>query len=163
MALRTPVSAGTITGRFGPATQTASKRSAGHSRRATIALWSTQGVLAAVFLMAGVTKLVMTSHDLASQSDLPVLFLRFIGVCETAGALGLILPGVFGIKRGLTPLAAAGLVVIMIGATAITAGAGDVVPALFPFIVGVLAATVAYFRWQRLPGSVSATTLEPAA
>ena len=151
MALRTPLSSTSIHGAYAPTRQRATAHTTGgHSRKSKAALWTIQGALAALFLFAGVSKLVMPAADLQSQSDLPVLFLRFIGVCETAGALGLILPGLLGIKRGLTPLAAAGLVVIMIGATAITAGMGDVIPALFPFVVGALAANVAYFRWQRL-------------
>ena len=51
--------------------------------------------------------------------QLPVLFIRFIGVCEILGAIGMILPGLTGIRPGLTPLGAAGLVVIMIGATVV--------------------------------------------
>jgi hypothetical protein len=111
------------------------------------ALWVAQGVLAAVFLFAGASKLVMPAADLADQSDFPVLFLRFIGACEVLGAVGLILPAVLRIRPGLTPLAAAGLVVIMIGATVTTIATGfGVAAALLPFGVGVIAATVAWGR-----------------
>ena len=57
---------------------------------------------------------------------MPGLFLRFIGLCEVLGALGLILPRLLGIRPGLTPLAATGLVIIMVGATVVTLMAGDV-------------------------------------
>jgi hypothetical protein len=107
-------------------------------------LWITQGILAAVFLFAGASKLVMPAADL--QGDFPVWFMRFIGVCEVGGALGLILPGWLGIRRELTPLAAAGLVVIMIGATISTIAAGEGVLAALPFTVGCLAAFVARNR-----------------
>ena len=107
-------------------------------------LWITQGVLAAVFLFAGASKLVLPAADL--QGDFPVWFMRFIGVCEVSGALGLILPGVLGIRRELTPLAAAGLVVIMIGATVSTIAAGEGALAVMPFGVGCIALFVARNR-----------------
>jgi hypothetical protein len=82
---------------------------------------------------------------------LPGAFVRFIGVAEVLGAIGLILPGLLRIRPGLTPLAAAGLVVIMIGATAVTLVGGDVALALVPLVVGLLAAFVAYGRWRLAP------------
>ena len=72
--------------------------------------------------------------------------LRLIGVAETLGAIGLILPGLTRIRPELTPAAAAGLVIIMIGATVLTAATGSVAGALFPLIVGLLATTVAAGR-----------------
>src|SRR6058998_2887317 len=108
------------------------------------ALWIVQGVLAAIFLFAGGMKLVLPLEKLTGPVAVPGLFLRFIGVCEVLGALGLILPGLMRIKPGLTPLAAAGLVIIMIGATVITLVAGEIVPALISLVVGALAAFVAY-------------------
>lgn len=70
-------------------------------------------------------------------------------------ALGLILPGLFGIRTGLTPLAASGLVMIMIGATTITAFAIAVAPALVPMTIGLLAAFVVYGRWRLVPMSAA--------
>jgi len=120
------------------------------SRRANAALWTIQGLLAALFLFAGGMKLVMPVAVLAQQSHLPGAFMKFIGVCEALGAIGLIVPAVTKIREELTPLAAAGLVIIMIGATTVTLlqspGAGAVVPA----VVGVLAATVARGRTRRV-------------
>ena len=80
------------------------------------------------------------------QIPLPGLFLRFIGVCEVLGAIGLILPGLLRLRPGLTPLAAAGLAIIMLGATAITIASGSLVAALSPLVVGILSAFVAYGR-----------------
>ena len=117
----------------------------------TYALWIVQGLLAALFLFAGVMKLVLPLEELKGPVALPGLFLRFIGVAEVLGGLGLILPGLLGIKPGLTPLAAAGLVIIMIGATAVGLAAGDVAMALIPLAVGLLAAFVAYGRWRLAP------------
>jgi hypothetical protein len=117
----------------------------------TYALWIVQGLLAALFLWAGGIKLVLPLEQLTGPVPLPGLFLRFIGVAELLGAAGLILPGSLRIRPGLTPLAAAGLVLIMIGATIITLAGGEVVLALIPLAVGVLAAFVAYGRWRLAP------------
>jgi hypothetical protein len=114
------------------------------------ALWIIQGLLALLFLFAGGTKLVMPIEALTGQTPLPGWFVRFIGVAEVLGAVGLILPGLLRIRPGLTPLAAVGLVIIMIGATVLTLAGGEVVTALIPLVVGLLAAFVAYGRWSRV-------------
>ena len=119
----------------------------------TYALWIVQGLLALLFLFAGGTKLILSLDVLMSmgspnQIQLPGWFVRFIGVVEVLGALGLILPGLLRIRPGLTPLAAAGLVIIMIGATVLTLAGGDVAPALIPLVVGLLSVFVAYGRWR---------------
>ena len=120
-------------------------------KKANVVLWVILALLAALFLFAGGMKLAMPSAALAAQSPLPVAFLRFIGVAEVCGALGLILPGLLRIRTLLTPLAAAGLVLVMIGATVVTIGPYGVRPALFPFAVGVLAALVAVGRRRWAP------------
>jgi len=116
-----------------------------------VALWIVQGLLAALFLLAGGAKLVMSADQMAGPVALPVWFLRFIGVAEVLGGLGLILPGLLRIRPGLTPLAAAGLVIIMIGATIVSLMIGPVALAAMPFVVGLLAAFVAYGRWKLAP------------
>jgi hypothetical protein len=123
--------------------------------RKNVTLWAVQGLLAALFLFAGVMKLVLPVEAMAGPVALPGLFLRFIGVCEALGAIGLILPGLVKVHRELTPLAAAGLVIIMIGATVITAMGGSLAPALVPCLVGVLAASVAYGRTRSTEPSVA--------
>ena len=117
----------------------------------TYALWIVQGLLALLFLFAGGMKLVLPLEKLAGPISLPGLFVRFIGVAEVLGAIGLILPGLLRIRPGLTPLAAAGLVIIMIGATVLTVASGEVATALIPLVVGLLAAFVAYARWRLAP------------
>lgn len=116
--------------------------------RKNATLWVIQGLLAALFLFAGVMKLVLPIEAMAGPVALPGLFLRFIGVAETLGALGLILPGLLRIHSELTPLAATGLVIIMAGATVVTAMGGTIAPAIAPLVIGVLAASVAYGRSQ---------------
>jgi len=115
-----------------------------------VTLWVIQGLLAAVFLFAGGFKLAMPLAALAKVSPLPPLFLKFVSVCEVTGAFGLILPGLLHIREGLTPLAAAGLVIIMIGATISTIAVLGLAPAVLPFVVGTLAAVVAWGRWDAL-------------
>jgi len=117
----------------------------------TRTLWIIQILLALIFLFAGGTKLVMPAAQLTAQTPLPAAFLRFIGVAEIAGALGLILPGALRIRPGLTPLAAACLTIIMIGATVTTVMTMSATLALFPFIVGLLTVFVAYARWRLHP------------
>jgi len=117
------------------------------------ALWIVQGLLALIFLWTGGIKLVLPLDKLTGPMPVPLpgLFLRFIGVAEVLGAIGLILPGLLRIRPGLTPLAAAGLVIIMIGATVLTLASGDIAMALLPLVVGLLSALVAYGRWRLAP------------
>ena len=131
-------------------------------------LWIVQGLLALVFLFAGGVKLAMPLEELVAQSGIPGALIQFISVAEVLGALGLILPGSLRIRPGLTPLAAAGLVIIMIGATVLTAagvGGGTPETALFPAVVGLLAACVAYGRWRLAPhrGSARSAALRPTS
>jgi hypothetical protein len=123
----------------------------GNSKKIGALLWTLQGLLAALFLFAGAMKLIMPLEALVAQSSLPGWFLLFIGVAEVLGGLGLILPGLVHIQTRLTPLAAAGLVIIMFGATALTVADGHVAPAVMPLVIGILAAFIAYGRLELLP------------
>lgn len=128
-----------------------------------VTLWIVQGLLAALFLFAGVMKLVLPIEALAGPVSFPGAFLRFIGVAEVLGAVGLILPGLLRIHTGLTPLAAGGLVIIMSGATVTTLIGGMGAASIVPFAVGLLAASVAYGR-SRTPASRPSTRgLSPLA
>ena len=130
----------------------------------TYALWIVQGLLTLLFLFAGGMKLIQPIEVLTEQMPLPGLFVRFIGVAEVLGAIGLILPGLLRIREGLTPLAAVGLVIIMIGATVLTLVGGEVALALIPLVVGLLWAFVAYGRWRLAPlrGPSHPSALQPA-
>lgn len=107
-----------------------------------VALWIVQVLLAAEFIFSGIMKFVTPVEEMTKQMPLPGWFLHFIGVAELLGGLGLLLPGLLGKKTFLTPIAAAGLIVIMIGAGVLV---------LIPLVSGVLAAFVAYGRWRVLP------------
>ena len=115
------------------------------------ALWIVQGLLAALFLFAGGVKLVLPLDKLVGPVPMPGGFIRFIGVAELLGALGLVLPGLLRIRPGLTPLAAVGLAIIMTGATVMTLMTGDGTSALVPLVVGLLAVFVAYGRGRLAP------------
>lgn len=116
-------------------------------------LWVVQVLLALLFLWAGAMKLVMPIEQMAGPVAFPEWFLRFIGVVEVLGGLGLILPALLRIRPGLTPLAAAGLVIVMIGAvvTTLMGGAEMAKMAAIPAVIGLLCAFVAYGRWRLAP------------
>ncbi len=121
-----------------------------------IALWIIQILLALLFLFAGGMKLIVPVETLLkmgspNQIILPGLLLKFVGLCEVLGALGLILPGLLGKRPGLTPLAAAGLVILMIGAVALTIAADGVAAGITPLVVGILCAFVAHGRSKLVP------------
>jgi DoxX-like family len=117
------------------------------------ALWIVQGLLALVFLFTGGTKLFMPLEAVAGQMPVPLpgAFVRFLGAAEVLGAIGLVLPGLLRIRTGLTPLAAAGLVLIMGGAVVLTLVGVGVAQALGPLLLGLLAGFVAYGRWRPAP------------
>ena len=114
-----------------------------------VVLWIIQILLALLFLFAGVTKLLPIIPLPPPPPDAwipPMWFLKFIGVCEVLGALGLVLPGLLRRQQYLTVLAAIGLTIIMIGAVVITVMTMGVAPAVTPLVVGLLCVFVAYGR-----------------
>jgi uncharacterized membrane protein YphA (DoxX/SURF4 family) len=125
-----------------------------HRKPSHIALWILQALLASLFLFAGTFKLTMPADALARETGLPALLIQFISLAEVAGGLGLLLPGLVRVHRELTPIAAAGLIVIMIGAVTISALRVSLGAAVMPFVVGLLLVTVARGRreWVVRPG-----------
>jgi uncharacterized membrane protein YphA (DoxX/SURF4 family) len=116
-------------------------------------LWTLQIVLAAIFLFSGGFKLAVPFEEIRKNMIVyfPAWFIHFIGTCEVLGGLGLLLPGIFRIRTGLTPLAAAGLAIITASATVVTVIGGQPALALFPMVVCLLSSYVAYARWRVLP------------
>ena len=133
-----------------PASSTTVKRA---SRKLCVSLWTIQALVALVFLMTGSMKLLMSAEMLEAQSPLPVIVSRFVGLCEFAGALGLILPGLLRIRPMLTPLAAVCLVMLMICATVLTPIliSPDPLMMALPATVGVVAGFVGYARLRIAP------------
>ena len=115
-------------------------------------LWTAQILVALVFAFAGSMKFIMSAAQMQQGPMVfPMWFLHFIGACECLGALGLILPAVTRIRTGLVPLAAAGLTIIMIGATTVTVISMGVLPALVPAAVGLTTTWIAYGRARIAP------------
>lgn len=128
----------------------------------TYALWVVQALLAALFVFAGGMKLVVPLDQLQGPVPLPGAVMRFLGVAELLGGLGLVLPGLVRVQPMLTPLAAAGLVIIMVGAVVITLIGGDVLLAAIPLVVGLLLVFVAYGRWRLAPHRARSLTRRAA-
>jgi uncharacterized membrane protein YphA (DoxX/SURF4 family) len=121
-----------------------------------ILLWIIQILVALMFLFAGGMKLVMSTEAMQAMGPpnqilFPGWFMKFIGVAEVLGGLGLLLPGLLRRQQYLTPLAAVGLVILMIGAMVVTfipQGIAGAIPAL---IFGLLCAFIAYGRTKLSP------------
>ena len=121
-----------------------------------ILLWIIQGLLALLFLFAGSMKFIIPYEQMIkmgppNQIVFSSAFVHFIGVCEILGGLGLILPGLLRIRKGLTPLAALGLLIIMIGATVVTVMPMGLAAGIPNIVISLLLAFVAYGRWRLVP------------
>lgn len=121
-----------------------------------IGLWTAQILLAVVYFGAGSAKLLQPIDALATMGmtfvlSFPEIVVRLIGFVEILGALGLILPTVTRILPRLTPLSAAGLTVLQIGAIFTHIAIGE--PASLPFNALLLALSVfiAWGRWAKRP------------
>ena len=128
------------------------------------ALWIAQGLLAAFFLFVGFSKLTASAEVLTALFPLPAAFIRFIGLCEVLGALGLVLPLALKIRPELTSLAAAGLTLIMIGAAGTTLAVGGGAMSVMPLLIGVVTALIAFHRRPaNLARRQTTSTLAPAS
>lgn len=120
-----------------------------------IALWIVQALLAAMFLMAGFSKAFQPPDALSQMMpwtlDVPLALIRFIGISELLGGVGLVLPALTGIKPRLTIAAAAGIMLVMISASIFHLMRGEYGPIVFNLVLLALAAFVAYGRWQIAP------------
>jgi uncharacterized membrane protein YphA (DoxX/SURF4 family) len=115
-----------------------------------IAVWIVSGLLAVLFLFTGLFKLFASTADLeAAAQGVPVILLRIAGTAEVLGAIGLILPAATRVLPVLTPLAAAGLTLVMIGATITNLIIGEYAIMLETIVMGVLAAWVAWARFRQ--------------
>ena len=122
------------------------------ARVANRALWTAQVLVALLFLFAGSMKFIMPAEKMQQGPIVfPLAFMYFIGLCECLGALGLVLPGLTRIHTELTPLAAAGLTIIMIGATTVTVIGMGAAAAVVPAVVGLVTAWIAYGRTRVEP------------
>ena len=116
------------------------------------ALWVVQGLLAALFLATGLTKLTQPRAKMAAgpmhwAADVSDAQFRTIGVLEVAGAVGLILPAALGVAPLLSALAAVGLVLTMVGAIATHVRYGEINRLVVPVVTLALAVLVAIERF----------------
>lgn len=117
------------------------------------ALWVVQVLVALFFGLASAAPKLFLPAEMLPPLPIPLApaFILFIGLAEMAGALGLILPGLTGIRPSLTPLAAIGLVLVTIGATVYQLLAGEPGNAVFAAVLGLITAFVGYGRWKLAP------------
>jgi uncharacterized membrane protein YphA (DoxX/SURF4 family) len=121
--------------------------------------WVLQVVLAVVFLLHGLTYTVaysalakrMQARRGAASPSLPPAFRQFIGVAELAAAFGLIVPPALHLYAWLAPLAAAGLVLVMVGAVILHARRSEFPAVAVTVVLGGLAAATLFLRWQVVP------------
>ena len=120
-----------------------------------IAIWVVQVLLAIFFILFGFMKAFLPIDSIADQMsfvlDVPEALVRFIGVAEIAGALGLILPAITRILPWLTIAAAGGLGTIMILAFIFGVSRDEIPNAVINIVVLALLAFIAYGRWKLVP------------
>jgi hypothetical protein len=117
-----------------------------------VVLWIVAGLLAVAFLASGAMKLVKPKEDLVASrmpalEDLGAGEIKVIGALEVLGAVGLILPAALGIAPILVPLAASGLVLVMIGATITHLRRQEVQALAVPLVLLAMAVLVAWGRF----------------
>jgi uncharacterized membrane protein YphA (DoxX/SURF4 family) len=116
-----------------------------------ILLWVVQAVLALVFLGTGSMKVIRSREGLRARmawvEDFPAWAIKAIGAVEIRGAAGLILPAALHLAVVLTPLAAAGLAIVMIGAVATHLRRREYGVMGAPLVLGILAVVVAVLRF----------------
>jgi uncharacterized membrane protein YphA (DoxX/SURF4 family) len=120
--------------------------------------WILQALLAVVFLLHGIMYALSPEPMVRSMRDrgawppaIPSWFRVFIGVAELLAAVGLVLPGLLHLLTFLTPLAAAGLVVVMVGAVVYHLRRAELVNLPPVVVLLVLSAVVLFLRWQVAP------------
>jgi hypothetical protein len=116
-----------------------------------ITLWIVAGLLAVAFLLSGGFKIIqrrakVIDHGFRWAEDFSPLQVKLIGVAEILGAVGLIAPAALGILVLLTPLAAVGLTLLMIGGVIVHIRRREQSNLAKPIILGALAAALAILR-----------------
>lgn len=120
------------------------------------ALWVVQGVLAAMFLMVGAMKAMKGQEGLLANpmtawaEDVPDGRIKMIGMLEVLAAIGLVLPWALDIVPILTPLAASGIVALMLGAMSLHRKREETQSMMMNGMLLVLAAFVAWGRFADL-------------
>jgi uncharacterized membrane protein YphA (DoxX/SURF4 family) len=116
-----------------------------------VLLWTVAGLLALMFATAGLMKMAMPKEKLVNTMEwakpVPRPRLRALGAVELLGAIGLIVPRALNVAPVLTPLAAVGLAIVMIGATIVHTRMKDYTGLAMPVVLLILAVVVAAGRF----------------
>lgn len=125
------------------------------SKALHIALWVVQVVLAAGLIAGGFMKLFQPIETLAAMwpwaGEVPVALVKGTGIIDLLGALGIILPSLLRIQPKLTPIAAIGIVALMITASIFHIARGEASQIGFNVFFAGLAAFVAWGRLRKAP------------
>jgi uncharacterized membrane protein YphA (DoxX/SURF4 family) len=117
-----------------------------------VTLWIIQVVLAVLFLMAGIMKSTQPKEKLVKSlpwvEDFSIRTVRFIGISELLGAIGIIVPQFTGILPILSPIAAVGLVIIMALAATHHIRKNEFKEVAFNAFFLILSAIVAFYRFS---------------
>jgi len=120
-----------------------------------IALWIAQGLLAAMFIMAGLMKssqpLEVLAESLPWVTSTPIGLVKFIGISELLGGIGLLLPSITRIKPNLTVTAALGLALVMILAAAFHVSRGEFSAIGMNVVLIAIALFIAWGRSKKEP------------
>jgi uncharacterized membrane protein len=119
-----------------------------------ILLWILQFILGIYFFVTGMLHFILPPNlpaQLGWMYDLPSILHYISGVAEILGGLGLILPGLTRIQTRLTPLAAVGLVLVMLGAIVYHITRGEMQNLVMNIVLAALLTFVAYMRWRSHP------------
>jgi uncharacterized membrane protein YphA (DoxX/SURF4 family) len=123
----------------------------GKEKTMKIAVWIASFLLTFAFLVVGGSKLLASAGELQQMSEgVPVALLKLAGAAEVLGAIGLVVPAATRIMPVLTPIAATGLVITMVGATITNIAIGEPTSAALPIVLGTFAALVAWARFGRV-------------
>ena len=126
-----------------------------NNKALNIGLWIAQGLLAVMFIMAGVMKVTQPIEELAVSlpwvTSSPVSLIRFIGISELLGGLGLLIPGIFRFKPFLTIWAALGLAIIMVLAAIFHASKGEYSAIITNILIMGIALFIAWGRSKKAP------------
>ena len=126
-----------------------------NSKVFNISLWIAQVILAAMFIMAGIMKSTQPIDKLSAMlpwvTHVPEILVRIIGVCEFLGAVGILLPSLLRIQPKLTPIAATGIVVIMVCAIAFHLSRGEASVLGINIFIAVVASFIAWGRFLKAP------------
>jgi uncharacterized membrane protein YphA (DoxX/SURF4 family) len=117
-----------------------------------IVLWVVQVVLALAFLAHGLMFLFPPANLVeVMNATISPAFRLFLGVAEVLAAVGLTVPGITRRSPWLISWAAAGLIIVMIGATVLHVRRSEVSSAITTTILLAMATFVAYMRWKVMP------------